>query len=49
MENYFSWSYGAQIWGKKWTNTKIDYFTKNGPKSSKLRILNRGKAENDEN
>jgi hypothetical protein len=36
-------------WGQKWTHIKIDYFTKNGPISSKLSIFQRGKAQNDEN
>ncbi len=49
MENFFTWSYGGQIWGQKWTHTKIDHFTKYGPKSSKLSIFHRGKAQNDEN
>jgi hypothetical protein len=49
MENFFSWFYGAQIWGQKWTHTKIDHSTKNGPKSSKLSIYHQGKAQNDEN
>jgi hypothetical protein len=45
----FFWSYGDLIWGQKLTHTKIAYFTKNGPKSSILRIFHRGKAQNDEN
>jgi hypothetical protein len=49
MEKIFFWSYGAQIWGQKWTHTKIDHFTKNGPKSSIMSIFHRGKAQNDEN
>ena len=48
LGKYFSWSYGAQIWGQKLTYTKIDHFTKNGPKSSNLGIFHRGKSENDE-
>ena len=48
-EKFFSWSYGGQICGQKWSHTKIDHFTKNGPKSSKLSIFHRGKAQNDEN
>jgi hypothetical protein len=43
MENYFSWSYGGQIWGQKSTHTK------NGPKSSELGIFHREKAQSDEN
>jgi hypothetical protein len=39
MEKFFFWSYGAQIWGQKWTHTKIDHFTKNAPKSSILSIF----------
>jgi hypothetical protein len=39
MDNLFSWSYGGLIWGQKWTHTKIDRFTKNGPKSSILIFL----------
>jgi hypothetical protein len=49
MGNFFYWSYGTQIWGQKRTHTKIDHFTKIGPKSSKLSIFHRGKAENYEN
>jgi hypothetical protein len=36
----FCWSYGG--------HTKNDYFTKNGPKSSILRIFHRGMTQNDE-
>jgi hypothetical protein len=49
MENFFYWSYGGQIWGQKSTHTIIDDFTKNGPKSSKLSIFHREKAQNVEN
>ncbi len=49
MENYFSWSYGGQIWGQKSTHTIIDHFTKNGPKSSELDIFHQKKAQSDEN
>jgi hypothetical protein len=45
----FFWSYGGLIWGQKWTLTKIDHFTKNGPKSSILSIFYQGKAQNDGN
>jgi hypothetical protein len=41
MESFFSSSYRVQLWGQKWTHTKIDHFTKNGPKSSKLGIFHR--------
>ena len=47
MENFFFWSYGGQIWGQKWTHTKIDHFTKNSPKSAFLSVFHRGKAQND--
>jgi hypothetical protein len=49
MDNFFSWSYRGLIWGQKWTHTKIDHFTKNGPKSSILNIFHQGKAQNDGN
>jgi hypothetical protein len=49
MEKFFFWSYGGLIWDQKWTHTKIDHFTKNGPKSSISSIFHRGKAQNDEN
>ena len=48
MEKFVFWSYEGLIWGQKWTHTKIDHFTKNGPKSSNLGIFHRGKSENDE-
>jgi hypothetical protein len=48
MEIFFCWSYGALIWGQKLTHTKIDYLTKNGPKSSKLSIFRREKAQNND-
>ena len=48
-EKFFSWSYGGQIWGQKWTHTKIDHFTRNRPNSSKLSIFHRLKAQNEEN
>jgi hypothetical protein len=38
-EKFFFWPYGGQIWGQKWTHTKIDHFTKNGPKSPILNIF----------
>jgi hypothetical protein len=41
------------IWGSNMGQSgpirKIDHFTNNGPKSSKLKIFHRGKAQNDEN
>ena len=46
---FFFWSYGGLIWDQKWTHTKIDHFTKNGPKSSILSIFHRGKAQNNGN
>jgi hypothetical protein len=46
MEKFYFWSYEGLIWGQKWTHTKIDHFTKNGPISS---IFHREKAQNDEN
>ena len=47
MEIFF-WSYGDLIWGQKWTLTKIDHFTKNGPKSSILSIFQWETVQNDE-
>jgi hypothetical protein len=45
LQIFFFWSYE----GLKLTHTKIDHFTKNGPKSRILRIFHQGKAQNDEN
>ena len=47
-KNFFMVIWGSNI-GQKWTHTKIDHFTKNGRKSSKLSIFHRAKAQNDEN
>jgi hypothetical protein len=41
----FLWSYVGLTWGQKLTHTKIDHYTKNGPKSSKLSIFLREKAK----
>jgi hypothetical protein len=49
LKIFFLGHIGGQIWGQKWTHTKIDHFTKNSPKSSKLSFFHRGKAQNDEN
>jgi hypothetical protein len=47
-KNFF-WSYGGLKWGQKWSHTKINHFTKNGPKSSILSIFQREKTQNDRN
>jgi hypothetical protein len=47
--HFFVYTTKSIIWGQKWTHTKTDHFTKNGPKSSILSIFHREKAQNDEN
>jgi hypothetical protein len=52
LQEKLFWSYGGGgglIWGQKWTNTKIEHFTKNGSKSSLLSIFHMVKAQNDRN
>jgi hypothetical protein len=49
MKKFFFWSYEGLIWGQKLTHTKIDHFTKYGPKWSILLIFHLGKVQNDEN
>jgi hypothetical protein len=49
MEKFFLVIWVNLKWDQKWSHTKIDHFTKNGPKSSILSIFQREKAKNDRN